>query len=270
MTRLIVATIQMDTKENKKLNIQQALNFIVKSAAKGAKLIALPEVFNFIGRSALELEQAETIPGPTTDQIAAKAVEHQCWISGGSILEKINGSQKVYNTSFIVNPNGKVAAVYRKIHLYDVDVEGGPRSIESKYRNSGKEIVTVKLEGFTVGIAICYDLRFPELFRALTHRGANVILVPAYFAKATAKAHWHALLRARAIENQVYIIAANQTGDDKAIFPAFGHSMIIDPWGRILTELKDGTGVITAEINKAYLDNIRKRLPCLQHIKLNS
>ena len=266
MAKLIVAAVQMDSKDNKVENIKQATDFIDKTVDKGAKLIVLPEVFNYIGVGSDEIYQGESIPGYTTGILAQKAVEHNCWIAGGSILEKVSDEEKVYNTSFVLSPTGELTATYRKIHLFDVEVEDGPSSMESAYRKEGSKTVSVNIEDFNVGLTICYDLRFPELFRALTLKGANVIIVSAYFSKGTGKDHWHSLLRARAIENQVYIIAANQTGD-KVPFSAYGHSMIIDPWGKIISEMDEETGIVLAELDLDYLKNVRKQVPCLNHIK---
>jgi predicted amidohydrolase len=184
---------------------------------------------------------------------------------GGSILEAIPDNPKAYNTSLLFGPAGNLLATYRKIHLFDVDLANGVSLRESDVREHGDEVVTARTELGTMGLSVCYDLRFPELYRGLAEQGAHLIFVPSAFTAFTGQAHWKPLLRARAIENQTYIIAADQFGKSAKSFECHGHSMIVDPWGTILAELPDGPGVITAEIDLDYLAKVRAELPALQH-----
>ena len=195
------------------------------------------------------------------------ATELGIYFLAGSILETVPNENKVYNTSLFFSPNGKLLARYRKIHLFDVQVNDEVNVFESDTRMAGDEVVVARTEFCPVGLTICYDLRFPELFRKLIERGAQVVLLPAAFTAVTGKAHWEPLLRARAIENQVYIIAPDQVGQAPNAIATHGHSMIVDPWGRILAEAKDSPGVIHAEIDLDYLAKVRKELPALSHRK---
>jgi predicted amidohydrolase len=184
------------------------------------------------------------------------------------LLEEIPGSRKAYNTSQLFGPNGKVLASYRKIHLFDVDLTDGVSTRESDTREFGDTVVVANTELCAMGLTICYDLRFPELYRRLVHQGAQLIFVPSAFTAYTGKAHWEPLLRARAIENQVYVVAANQFGKNPKSFETYGHSLIVDPWGKVIAECPDGPGVVSADIDLDYLAQIRRELPALSHRKL--
>ena len=265
MERFLAAAVQMTSGEDKEENVKLAEELLDEAAKRQARLVVLPEVFNFIGSAKDEPEQAETIPGPTTEKMAAKAREHGYWLVAGSILEKVEGKKKIYNTTTIFSPEGKLTARYRKLHLFDVDVEGGPRVMESAFREGGGEVVTTETELCVLGLSICYDLRFPEIYREMVFRGAELITVASDFTLLTGKDHWESLLRARAIENQVYLIAPNQVGQKKN-FAAYGHSMIVDPWGKVLTQARDEACVITAEIDLDYQKKVRRQLPSLQHL----
>jgi deaminated glutathione amidase len=186
----------------------------------------------------------------------------------GSILEEISNSERAYNTSLLFAPSGKQIARYRKIHLFDVDLPNGVSLRESQTRAHGESPEVVKTELGAMGLTVCYDVRFPELYRRLAEQGAELIFVPSAFTAYTGAAHWETLLRARAIENQAYIIAPDQFGKTANSFETHGHSMIIDPWGRIIAELPDGPGVITATIDFDYLAKIRAELPALNHRRL--
>jgi len=252
---------------NKELNIRKAESLIDEAAAKGAEVVGLPEMFNFFGPDEDKARMAEPLDGPTISRLKDKAKEHGIYIHGGSILEKIPGSHKVYNTTVFINPRGEIIAVYRKIHLFDISItEDGVEYRESTFVEPGNKLVTVEVEGWTFGFTICYDLRFPELYRKLTLMGAEAIWVPAAFALATGKDHWIALCRARAIENQVYILAPAQIGrSPETGYVNYGRSVIIDPWGIIMSQAVDEEGVIIAEIDKKTIERIRKGLPVLKH-----
>jgi predicted amidohydrolase len=266
--KFLAAAVQMVASDDKTANLAEAERWIRRAAAKGARLVALPEVFFWRGQKKDERSAAETIPGPTSERLSALARELSIYLLGGSILEEIAGSEKAYNTSLLFDPKGTLAASYRKIHLFDVDLANGVSLRESATRENGDGIVVAQTELGAMGLSVCYDLRFPELYRGLASQGAEVIFVPSAFTAFTGQAHWEALLRARAIENQAYVIAPDQFGESPKSFETHGHSMIIDPWGKIVAELVDGPGIITGEIDLDYLARVRAELPALRHRKL--
>jgi predicted amidohydrolase len=263
-----VAAIQMLASADKAANLDEAARWIRKAAAEGAQLAALPEVFMWRGEKNKEREAAEPVPGPTSEPMSSLARELQIHILAGSILEAIPESHKVYNTSLLFGPRGQLIASYRKIHLFDVDLANGVCARESDTRAYGDTVVVAPTELCPVGLTICYDLRFPELYRALVRQGAQLIFVPSAFTSYTGQAHWEILLRARAIENQVYVIAPDQFGKNPKSFETHGHSMIVDPWGKVVAKLPDGPGVVMAEIDLDYLMKVRSELPALTHCKL--
>ena len=187
----------------------------------------------------------------------------------GWILEQIPGNSRAYNTSLLFDPEGNVIARYRKIHLFDVDIEGGVSTMESETRQPGSEIVVAETEFCPMGLTVCYDLRFPELYRALALSGARMVFVPSAFTAVTGEAHWEPLLRARAIENQVYIVAPDQIGKNPYSFATYGNSMIVDPWGRVLARASDLPAIIFAEVDLDYLAKVRAELPSLAHRKVH-
>ena len=266
--KFLAAAIQMLASDDKAANIEQAERSIRQAASDGARVIALPEVFIWRGGKKIERASAEPIPGPTTTRLADLARDLGIYLLGGSILEEVPRSNKAYNTSLLFGPQGDLLATYRKIHLFDVDLANGVSARESDTRQFGDAIVVAETELCPMGLTVCYDLRFPELYRALTFKGAQIIFVPSAFTAYTGRAHWETLLRARAIENQVYVIAPDQYGKNPQSFETHGHSMIVDPWGKILAELPDGSGIAIAEIDLAYLMNVRVELPALTHRKL--
>lgn len=267
--KFVAAAVQMLATDDKVANLKQAEHEVRRAAAEGARLIALPEVFIWRGNKKLERETAEAVPGPTSTAMARLARNLRIYLLAGSILEAIPDSAKAYNTSLLFAPTGDLLASYRKIHLFDVDLANGTSLRESATREFGDGIVTADTELCKTGLSICYDLRFPELYRGLAKQGAEVIFVPSAFTAYTGQAHWEALLRARAIENQVFIIAPDQFGKSAKSFETHGHSMIVDPWGEILAELPDGPGIITAEIDLDYLAKVRAELPALKHRRLS-
>ncbi len=261
MNKFIAAAVQMDTQNDKAQNQQQMMQYIDEAAAKGAKLIAFPEVTNILSE---QPEAAEPIPGPTTNLLIQKAKEHAVWIHGGSISEVNPNEARTYNTSVLIAPNGEIVAKYRKLHNFDMTLPDGSTVRESDNKEPGDAIVTVQTELGMIGFAICYDLRFPELFRLMRLAGAEVIILPANFTMPTGKDHWEPILRARAIENGVYIIAPNQTGE-KEKFTAYGNSMIVDPWGTVIARASDKPGVILAEIDLDYLNTVREKNPSVEN-----
>jgi predicted amidohydrolase len=266
--KFVAAAVQMLASSDKDANLREAENRIREAAAAGARLVALPEVFNWRGDKNDENRFAEPGNGPTASLISRLARETGLYVLAGSFLETIPGSAKVYNTSLLFNTDGTVAACYRKIHLFDVEIEMGVSARESATRQPGEALVVAATELCPMGLTVCYDVRFPELYRGLARRGAQLIFVPSAFTALTGEAHWEVLLRARAIENQVYIVAPDQIGKNPKSFATYGNSMIVDPWGRVVARASDATGTIYAEIDLDYLARVRKELPALTHCKL--
>jgi predicted amidohydrolase len=266
--KFLAAAIQMLACDDKQANRQEAARWVTEAAAKGACVVVLPEVFIWRGNKKEEKNAAEPIPGPTSEFLQSLARNLGIYLLGGSILEAIPGSPKAYNTSLLFGPQGNLLASYRKIHLFDVDLENGVTARESDTREFGDAAVVAKTDLCPMGLSVCYDLRFPELYRTLATQGAQLIFVPSAFTAYTGKAHWEPLLRARAIENQVYIIAPDQFGKNPKSFETHGHSMIVDPWGKVLAELPDGPGIVIAEVDLDFLAKVRAELPALSHRKL--
>ena len=265
MNRFNVALLQIDTQGDKAANLKKIGALIDEAAARGADFVSLPEMCSFVGKSAAEaVANAEPIPGPTTDFMAAKAREHGVWVHGGSIYESIPGEGRAYNTTAVYNPGGEIVATYRKIHLFDVEVAGGVSHKESRTVKPGEAIALFDTEYCRMGLAICYDVRFPEMYRILALRGAKVIFNPAEFALYTGKDHWETLLRARAIENQCYMICADQIGV-KPNMHAYGRSLVADPWGNVIAKASDRECVLMAEIDLDHLDKVRAELPSLNN-----
>jgi predicted amidohydrolase len=266
--KFLAAAVQMVASDDKAANLLEAERWVRAAASRGAQVVALPEVFIWRGSKQQERQFAEPVPGPTSTVMARLAEELRIHLLAGSILEEIPGSDKAYNTSLLFDSSGTLVASYRKIHLFDVDLANGVSLRESGTRASGDAIVVAETKLCPMGLTVCYDLRFPELYRGLSTQGAQLIFVPSAFTAYTGQAHWEPLLRARAIENQVYVIAPGQFGKSAKSFETHGHSMIVDPWGEILAELPDGPGIVTAEIDLDYLAKVRAELPALNHRKL--
>ncbi len=258
-----VAAVQMNVGERKSDNVALALALIDEAAARGARFIVLPELMTYHGSPSRYPEVAEPVPGATSERLAAKAREHGCYIHGGSLVEPGPTDGLYYNTSYVLDPSGSVSAVYRKVHLFDVAVSKEVSTRESESIAPGDVLVAVELPELVVGMSICFDLRFPELYRALAAAGAQVLVVPAAFREITGRAHWESLVRARAIENHAYVVAAAQGGIAGGNVAMHGHSMIVDPWGAVLEELPDGDGVIVAEIDAAEVRRRREQIPVL-------
>ncbi|MGE0679701.1 MAG: carbon-nitrogen hydrolase family protein [Candidatus Binatia bacterium] len=267
MRSYLAAAVQMTASSSKEENLAKAETFIRLAAERGASVIVLPEVFTWRGPRAEEPAQIEPIPGPTSERLRELARRHGIYLLAGSFLEK-SEEARAYNASLLVGPEGDMLAHYRKIHLFDVDIPGQVRVKESDTKKPGQEVVTGKTPLGVFGLSVCYDLRFPELYRQLAEKDAEVIFVPSAFTFPTGAAHWEPLLRARAIENQTYIIAPNQIGKNTHGFADYGNSMIIDPWGKILARAADKECFITAEIDRDYLEKVRRELPCLAHRRL--
>ena len=264
----VVAALQMRSGADLELNLTRARALAERAVARGAALVALPEVFAWRGVRADEAGAATPIPGRVSDFLCRLAADLRVVVIGGSFLERTPGSDKSYNTSLVVAADGTIQARYRKIHLFDVDLPGEVSVRESDSRAHGREVVTAATPLGTVGLSICYDLRFPELYRRLADAGATILAVPSAFTFYTGAAHWEPLLRARAIENQAYVIAPNQAGKSPHGFPDYGNSMIVDPWGTVLARAGDGEQVITAEIDTERIARVRREMPCQLHAVL--
>ncbi len=260
---LRVGLIQMNSQTDKAVNLARAEQLIDEAADHGARLIALPEYVSYLGPKELHDENAEPIPGPTTERFAAKARAHGVYLLGGSMLERSELPGRFYNTSVLYDPDGQISAVYRKIHLFDIDLVGNVSANESATILPGDQVVSAEVEGHRVGLTICYDLRFPELYRALALAGAEIIFVPAAFTLFTGKDHWHPLLRARAIENQCYVIAPAQMGRHQPNAECYGHALVVDPWGTVIANAPNREGVSVVDLDLAYLRQIRSQLPSL-------
>jgi predicted amidohydrolase len=260
-SELRVAIVQMNSQDDKAANVEAAMSGIERAARDGARLVSLPEVWTYLGPSEGNAVAAETIPGPLTDQLAAKARDLGIYLHAGSIYERVEGEDRLSNTTVVFDSQGEISGTYRKIHMFDVDLEEDTSYRESDTVMPGDEIVTVEVDGVTVGLTICYDLRFPELFRILTLKGADVIMTPAAFTLATGRDHWEPLIRARAIENQVFMVAGGQVGKHPPGQWCYGRSMIVDPWGVVVAQASDAPTVITATLDLAQLERVRRQVP---------
>jgi deaminated glutathione amidase len=264
------AVIQMQSTAQVAANCERAHCLIDTAAARGARLIALPEYFLGLGPPATIVAQAQALDGPLVQAFQQQARQLQIHLLLGTIPELAPDTGKVYNTSLLLGPGGEILCRYRKIHLFDLHLPGKVSFRESDHVLPGQDIVALTLpqDPWTVGLAICYDLRFPELFRALVDRGAEIILVPAAFSQVTGKDHWETLLRARAIENQVYILAPAQCHHPDQSLKTYGRSLIIDPWGLSLARAADREDIIYARLDRQYLLELRAELPCLANRRL--
>jgi deaminated glutathione amidase len=257
------AAVQLNSTDDKDRNMATADRLTREAAADGADLVVLPEKFNVLGEHDDYVAGAEPLDGPTISWACDTARELGVDLVAGSIVEKREGHEKLGNTSVHVGPDGEVKAVYRKIHMFDV-VVGGIEYRESASEEPGDEIVLSEArDGVPLGLTVCYDLRFPELFRILAIRGARVITLPAAFTKVTGRAHWEILVRARAIENQAFLVAADQIGTHPPDKESFGGSMIVDPWGEVLARASDEECFIAANLDFARQDEVRDQLPSL-------
>jgi predicted amidohydrolase len=260
--KLVAAAIQMSSTPDKAENWRTAEILVRKAVSAGADLVALPELWSCHGLDEVYRENAEPIPGPTTEFLGDLARELGVYVLGGSILEGDPGAQRLSNTSTFFDPSGEMTAVYRKIHLFDVKVSD-KEYLESANIAPGHEVVTAKAGAATVGLSVCYDVRFPELYRLLALRGAEILAVPAAFTLQTGKDHWEILLRARAVENQAFVIAPAQWGRKADGRWTYGRSMIVDPWGIVLATCPDRDGHALATLDLDYLDRFRTEFPAL-------
>jgi predicted amidohydrolase len=266
VSRLRVALIQLAADQDVAANLARAGELVRQAGAAGPGLIALPEMFHYRGPLAGFRESAAQLPGPLTEPFSDLARELDCWLLLGSVAERSTDPLRPYNTSVLLDPAGQIAALYRKRHLFDVSIDNGPSDRESARITPGDRSVVALLEGVAqevdvrLGLSICFDLRFPELYRELTAGGAVVLSVPANFTEATGRDHWEVLLRARAIENGAFVIAPAQCGIGAGV-PTHGRSMVVDPWGIVIAQAPDGPGVVVADLDLERVVEVRRQLP---------
>lgn len=266
----LAAAIQMSCSSDRAHNDASFERLVRRAAGYGATLIVTPENTNYLGPHGEKVTSAEPLSGPTVTRYADLARELGITLLIGGVNELSSTPGKCFNTSVLLGPDGALLASYRKLHLFDVDISDEVRFLESNTCEAGTEVVVAPTEHGIVGLSICYDLRFPELYRALTDRGAQILAVPSAFTLGTGKDHWEPLLRARAIENQAYVIAPGQFGhhDDEGLRQSWGHSMIIDPWGHIVGMASDGEGFALAEIDLDLVARTRRGMPLSNHRRL--
>jgi predicted amidohydrolase len=265
-----VALCQTNCGEDVTANERQVFGLLEEAAAAGVDLVALPEVWPCQGSAPEMRAAAEPLDGPRVARLADVARAHRIWVHGGSVLER--DGDRVFNTSVLLDRDGELVAAYRKIHLFDADPPGAVPSRESSVFAAGDQVVTAETEFGRVGLSICYDLRFPELYRELVVLGATVLFVPAAFRHETGRDHWEVLLRARAIEDQAFVIAAAQWGTwgpEGRERRNFGNSLVADPWGRVVARGPDGVGVTLAELDLEEVGRVRDALPALRHRRLS-
>jgi deaminated glutathione amidase len=263
------AAVQLNSTADKARNIETAERLVRAAASDGAELVVLPEKWNVLGDAEALLAGAEAIDGESIGAAASWARELGITLVAGSFAEQVEGEEKTFNTSVLLGPGGDTLATYRKIHMFDVDA-GGVAYRESDAEQPGEETVVAEAAGACLGLTICYDLRFPELYRILAVLGATVLTVPSAFTEVTGRDHWHVLLRARAIENQAFVVAPNQAGDAPPHYRSYGHSLIAGPWGDVLAEVAEGEGFAAADLDFGELERVRAELPSLANRRPNA
>lgn len=268
MTSSLVAAVQMTSGADKAHNVEVAVGLIRRAATLGAVFVGVPENFSWMGPESERSSAAESLEGPTLTHFAALAKELKISILAGSILETGAPDNRLFNTSVLFGPEGERLGVYRKMHLFDVDAGDGQTYCESAAVAPGHDVVVAETPLGKVGMSVCYDLRFPELYRRHSEAGAVLLTVPSAFTVATGKDHWEVLLRARAIENQAYVLAPAQQGRHPKDRMTWGHAMLVDPWGLVIARASEGEGLAIGEVNSALLEKTRRMLPALQHRQL--
>jgi predicted amidohydrolase len=266
-----VAAVQLESQDDLAQNLDECRRLVAAAAREGAQLVVLPENFAYFGAESGKQALAERLGDdarPIQRALAEMARDAKAFLVAGGFPEASADVSRPFNSALVFGPDGRLVASYRKMHLFDVALQDGTTLAESASTTPGDALVTFDLGRFRVGLSICYDLRFPELYRELVTRGANVLLVPAAFTLHTGKDHWHPLLRARAIESQAYVVAAAQWGKHPRGRTTYGHSLIVDPWGTVIAEASDRVGLVTATLDLAYLERVRAQVPCLNHRRL--
>ena len=260
-----LAVVQLTTTADRAANLAAAERWTREAAGRGASAVFLPEMWPFIGPDAVKVAGAETLAGPSMSAMRKLASELGVWLFPGSFAEQSPTPGRVFNCSPVINPAGELVAVYRKLHLFDIDITDSLRFMESDTVTAGDRAVVAETPFGRVGLTVCYDLRFPALYASLRDGGAEIVAVPAAFMAHTGKAHWEVLLRARAIEQQVWVVAADQAGHHNRSRESHGHSMIIDPWGDVVARVSDGPGVALAWVDLQRVSRVRAQLPCAEH-----
>lgn len=277
MALVQAAVIQLSSQDDVVANLARVRSLILEAGERGAELVALPENFAFMGEESTKRAIAERVEsdakGPIVSGLRKAAGDAHVWLVAGGMPERSSDPDRPYNTSVLIDPEGRIVSSYRKVHLFDVDLPDGTKLLESTATSAGDQpsvhvIVGRAERNVNLGMTICYDLRFPELYRKLGERGARVVTVPAAFTLTTGKDHWHVLLRARAIENQTFVLAPAQHGKHPRGRQTYGKSLIVDPWGDVLAQCAEGEGVAIATLDFAAQDRIRASLPCLSHRRL--
>jgi len=266
--RFLAAVVQMTSTGDSERNLESAERLVREAALRGARLVGLPENFAFLRSEGEPVPQPQPLDGPWVERMASLARELGVTLLLGSLPEAIPDAPRAYNTCVVIGPDGSQIAHYRKMHLFDVDIPGMESLKESKAIAPGGEVVVADTACGRLGLSICYDLRFPELYREMTRRGARILAVPSAFTERTGKDHWEPLLRARAIENLAYVLAPAQVGQHARGRSSHGHAMIVDPWGAVLGQVPAGEGVAVAEIDFERQDRLRRELPALDHRRL--
>ena len=263
MQTMRVALVQLEARDDVDANIARAAA-LAAEAAVGSDLVVLPEYVQFRGSAEGFRASARPLPGPTTAPFAAIAREHNCWILAGSHAETSQDPARPYNTAVLIDRSGRLVARYRKLHLFDVSVDHGPSDLESARVTPGDRAVVAGVEGTGLGLSICYDLRFPELYRALSLAGAGILAVPAVFTERTGRDHWEVLVRARAIENGAFVLGAGACGEGgPGAIPAWGHSMVVDPWGHVIAQTGMDERIVRAELDLSRVAAARRQIPAL-------
>lgn len=264
MATFKIGVCQLKVEKDKSANLQKARDMIALAAGEGARMVILPEMFTCPYQARLFPEYAESFPdGPAVKMLREIARALRIYVIGGSIPER--AGDRVYNTSFIFGPEGELLGRHRKVHLFDVDLPGGVKVQESRTLSPGNEVTVVSTDFCPVGVAVCYDVRFPELFRLMALGGAQVICVPGAFNLTTGPAHWEITFRLRAIDNQVYVVGVSPARDYTAGYVVYGHSLVVDPWGEVLARAGEGEEIIYAGIDLERINKVRSQLPLLQH-----
>lgn len=267
MSYLKVAVCQMKVEKDKEKNLKKAGEMIEEAVQKGARLVVLPEIFNAPYQTDILPQYAETYPGPTTLFLQEQAIKHQTYLVGGTIPEKTSLG-KIYNSSFIFDDKGNLKGIYRKAHLFDVDIPDKITFKESDIFTAGDKIDVIPHPQIPFAVLICYDCRFPEWAKLAALRGAKMLIIPAAFSLKTGEAHFELLMRCRAVDSQVYVIAASPARNPQASFQVWGHSMIVNPWGEIIAKGGTGEEIITASLDLSLIDKIRQEMPLLKQTKL--
>ncbi|MGC4063526.1 MAG: carbon-nitrogen hydrolase family protein [Polyangiaceae bacterium] len=267
---LRVAAVQLNSRDDVELNLRECAEWVHRASDQGAKLVVLPENFAFFGPEEQRRRCAESVSsdGPIVSSLKRMASEYGVHLLGGGWPERSHDETRPYNAATLIDPNGRIVAHYRKIHLFDVTLPSGATLMESSVTTAGDSVVVADVEGVAVGLTICYDLRFPELYRALVDRGAELICVPAAFTAETGRDHWHLLNRARAVESQCWVVSPNQWGQHGRGRQTYGHSIVVDPWGTVVADASDQEGLVVALLDFDWLRTIRERLPSLKHRRL--